>query len=123
LLAALVVLLPSGAASRAQYLCRMTGRILADASCDSGAKARPTAAVAELRAENCCQRILSSSKSAALGTREAIQPVLLATVLPTLAPPLRGAGPACADSVCSESTQAPLAIGPPLFVVHCAFLS
>jgi hypothetical protein len=26
-------------------------------------------------------------------------------------------------SSCAESTQAPLAIGPPLFVVHCALLS
>jgi hypothetical protein len=26
-------------------------------------------------------------------------------------------------SYCAESTQAPLAIGPPLFIAHCAFLS
>jgi hypothetical protein len=38
-------------------------------------------------------------------------------------PPFGGGLHRDSGSLCAESTQAPLAIGPPLFVVHCAFLS
>jgi len=72
---------------------------------------------------DCCQRLLSSSRSASLGTLEAVHNV--APAASVAAPPQPFVVGLLPDSgrFCAESTQAPLAIGPPLFIVHCAFLS
>jgi len=121
LFAALVMLLPSGASARTEYYCRMMGRVVASSACNKEA-AKAASPAQQLQPEDCCQRLSSSSRSASLGTLEAVHDVAPAASV-TAPPPfvvglLRDSG-----SVCAESTQAPLAIGPPLFVVHCAFLS
>ena len=122
LLAALVMLLPSGASARTQYYCKMMGRIVASSACDRQAASKAASPARELRLADCCQRLSSSSRSASLGTLEAVPDVApaasVAAPQPFVVSPLRDGG-----SSCAESTQAPLAIGPPLFVAHCAFLS
>ena len=122
LLAALVMLLPSGASARTEYYCRMMGRIVASSACDEHA-AKVSRPVSALRAEDCCQRITSASRSAVPGTREAVRDVAHAALATAVSRGfvvgLRGER----GSVCAETTQAPLAIGPPLFIVHCALLS
>ena len=122
LLAALVMLLPSGASARTQYYCRMMGRIVASSACDEEEASKATSPAQELRVADCCQRLLSASRSASLGTLKAVHDV---------APPASVAAPqpfvvallGDSDSTRAESKQAPLAIGPPLFLVHCALLS
>jgi hypothetical protein len=123
LLAALLMLLPSGAAARAEYQCRVTGRILAASACASGVVSPAAAPTQRLQRADCCQRLLSSSRGTAPGTRQAPRGVPAANLLTASAPPFTPGNLAAAGSVCAESTQAPLAIGPPLFIVHCALLS
>jgi len=122
LFAALVMLLPSGASARTQYYCRMMGRIVASSACDNEAAAKAASPAQELQLADCCQRLSSSSRSASLGTLEATHDVApaasVAATQPFVVGRLRDS-----DGFCAESTQAPLAIGPPLFIVHCALLS
>jgi hypothetical protein len=122
LLVALVMLLPSGASARTQYYCRMMGRIVASSACDEEAASTAASPAQEYQLADCCQRLSSSSRSASLGTLEAVHDVApaasVAAVQPLVVGLLRDS-----DGFCAEPTQAPLAIGPPLFIVHCAFLS
>jgi hypothetical protein len=122
LFAALVMLLPSGASARTQYYCRMMGRIVASSACDEEAAPKAASRAQQFQLADCCQRLSSSSRSASLGTLEAIHDLApaasVAVAQPFVVGLLRDS-----DGFCAASTQAPLAIGPPLFIVHCAFLS
>jgi hypothetical protein len=117
------MLLPGAASARAQYYCRMTGRVIAATTCDNRSAPKVTLRAEEVQLPDCCQRLSSSNRSASLGTPDAINHVAPAAHVATLTPAF-GLGPSSGPScVCAEPTQAPLAIGPPLFIVHCAFLS
>jgi hypothetical protein len=122
LLAALVLLLPGGASARTQYYCQMLGRVVASCCCETAAASQAPGAVQELQAADCCQRISSSTRSASLGARQALQGIA-AAVLPSELASALGPCPRGDTGTCTEVTQAPLAIGPPLFVAHCALLS
>ena len=122
LLAALVMLLPDGASPRTQYYCRMMGRIVLSSACDNEAAAKAANPAQQFQRADCCDRLKSSSRNASLGTLDAVPDVphaaSVAAAEPLLVGLLRDSG-----RVCAESTQAPLAIGPPLFIAYCAFLS
>jgi hypothetical protein len=123
LFAALVMLLPGTASARTQYYCRMMGRVVGSAACDNGAESKAIGPAQEIQVPDCCQRLSSSNRSASLGTLDAVNDVAPAAHVATLPQAFAvdfSDGP---SNFCAESTQAPLAIGPPLFVVHCAFLS
>lgn len=126
LFAALVLLLPGTASARAQYYCRMTGQVIGSVSCDGGAASqasRASSPVQGVETPDCCQRLSASNRNASLGTLDAVNDVAPAAHLATVPQAFTlfvSDGPI---SVCAESTQAPLAIGPPLFIAHCAFLS
>jgi hypothetical protein len=123
LLAALILLLPGGGAGRAQYYCQMMGRVVATCCCETGAAAHAPDAAREFQAADCCQRISSARPSASLGTHEALRGVPAAALLSTVPQPFPVSRSSVALRSCAESTQAKLAIGPPLFVKHCALLS
>jgi hypothetical protein len=123
LFAALVLLLPSTGSSRLQYYCQMTGRVIGAVACDNEAASRATSPVQEVQRQDCCRRLWSSSRSASLGTLKAVYDVAPAAQACTLPEPLAIDLDGAFVDFCMESTQAPLAIGPPLFVVHCSFLS
>ena len=123
LFAAVVMLLPGTASARTQYYCHMTGRIIGSVACDNGAASKASSPAQELRAPDCCQRLWSSDRSASPGTLDALNDVAPAAHVATLPQAFAlglSSGPI---GFCAESTQAPLAIGPPLFIVHCALLS
>ena len=117
------MLLPSAASARTQYYCRITGRILDSASCDNGARSKATSFIQRLQPEDCCQRLETASRSASLGTLNALIGVAPAAEIRTNFQLFSAHSKRDLVSVCAESTQAPLAIGPPLFLVHCALLS
>lgn len=122
LLAALVLLVPSGAWARSQFYCRMMGGLVASCCCGAEAQPQSPERAQELREADCCQRVSASTPSAPPGTRDAVPDILLAASLPVIR--VFDENPqADTGESCTESTQAPLAIGPPLFVVHCALLS
>jgi hypothetical protein len=123
LFAAFVMLLPSGASAHTQYYCRMMGRIVGSISCDNEAASQAASPVQQIEEADCCQRLTSSSRSASLGTRAAVGGVAAAVLLATASQPFGVGLHRDTGNLCAESTQAPLAIGPPLFIAHCAFLS
>jgi hypothetical protein len=123
LFAALLMLLPSGASARTQYYCRMMGRIIGSVSCVIESAPQAAGPVQQTQEADCCQRLTSSSRSAALGTREALGGIAAAVPQATNLQPFAVGGHRDTGNLCAELTQAPLAIGPPLFIVQCAFLS
>ena len=123
LLVALMMLLPSAATTRTQYYCRMMGRIVDSVGCSDGAMSKATSPVRQVEREDCCQRLSSSSRSASLGTLSAVIDIAPAGEIGRTFPLFSAALASDPVSFCAESTQAPLAIGPPLFIVHCALLS
>ncbi len=123
LLAALVMLLPSGAPARTQYYCAMMGRVMASACCETDEVSPAPNAAPELQAQDCCQRLSSANRNASLGTRNVLHGVVAAALPSRVFEAFRVGPRSDTGSSCAESTQAPLAIGAPLFVVHCAFLS
>jgi hypothetical protein len=123
LFAALVMLLPGTASARTQYYCRMTGHVVGSAACDNGAESKATGPAQEIQDQDCCQRLSSASRSASLGTLDAVNDVTPAAHVATLPQAFALGLSGAPISFCAESTQAPLAIGPPLFIVHCALLS
>jgi hypothetical protein len=117
------MLLPSAASARTQYYCRMTGQLVGSDACDKGAASQLTRPAQQVQLPDCCQRLSSSNRNASLGVLDTASPVAAATHVATI-PNIFGAGPSGAlIGFCAESTQAPLALGPPLFLAHCAFLS
>ena len=128
LLASLLVLLPNGAPLRAEHYCRMLGRVVASCCCENDVTAAPAApgAAQQVQLEGCCQRVSAphhSARSAPLGGEKAVRLVAPAALAAThfALPEAESSG--CTGGQCNECTQAPLAIGPPLFVRHCALLS
>jgi hypothetical protein len=122
LLAALVLLLPGGASGRSQYYCQMLGRVVASCCCEMASASQAPGAAQELEAADCCQRISSSTRGASLSARDAFQGIA-AAVLPNALAVAFAPCPRGDTGTCTELTQAPLAIGPPLFVAHCALLT
>jgi hypothetical protein len=123
LLATVLVLLPSGGRVHAEHYCRMMGRVVASCCCDEAAAASTPHDQQQIRESDCCQRI-SSSVPSTLGVDKAVRyghaapaPQLTPSVVSSLELSLPDLGS------CRESTQAPPALGPPLFVKHCALLS
>jgi hypothetical protein len=123
LLTALIMLLPGGASARTQYYCSMMGRVMASCCCETDAVSQAPSAAQEFQVQDCCQRVASANRNASLGTRHVLRGVVAAAVLSTVSEAFRVSPRSDTGSSCAESTQAPLAIGPPLFVVHCALLS
>jgi len=123
LLATLLVLLPNGAAGHAEHYCRMTGRVVESCCCGDTARPAPPSSGQRVQVEGCCQRISSANQSASLGLQKALGSVAPAALSAHAVEPLGALPRASVGGQCAESTQAPLAIGPPLFVKHCALLS
>jgi hypothetical protein len=121
-LLATLLLLPSTGAAHSEHYCRMLGRVVASCCCDDGATARAPTPTQQLQADNCCRRLTSPSRSTSLGVGKALRGLVAEVRPPVLLEP-QASATAGTGSQCAESTQAPLAIGPPLFVKHCALLS
>jgi len=101
----------------------MMGRIPNAIACNDGAASKATSPRQELQREDCCQRLSSANRSASLGTLNAVIDIAPGAEVSTSFHPCPVRLNRAPVSFCAESTQAPLAIGPPLFIVHCAFLS
>jgi hypothetical protein len=121
LVAAIALMLPSGAAARASYFCRMMERAM-PACCCAHAKGKQTKREASVQAPSCCDRLTAPSRaqaSAAVDRSLEVPAAVLATVLPDfLALPPPGA----VTKLTVPMARAPPSLGPPLFLAHCAFL-
>jgi hypothetical protein len=122
LLAAVAVLFSSGASARTQYLCRVTGVVLADCCCAVAGPARAAHRVQQARPADCCDRIVTAARSGATGTRDASRSIAGAALAAVLPPHVYAPPTAELIALAVRSTRAPPAVGPPLFVAHCALL-
>src|SRR5882724_8376233 len=122
-IAAIAMLLPSGAAAKPHYFCRMMDRVMASDCCAAGAESNTADHQAQARAPDCCERLMSPERTGAnraANTTIQLSSAALATILdPYVTPTL----PPGTSSIAPPQARAPPALGPPLFIVHCALLS
>jgi hypothetical protein len=121
---ALMVLLPSAAFARSEYLCRFDGQIRSSCCCPAKAQKHEAPQPTSLRDVCCCTVIEVAASRAEPTTADRGGDVrsqlaaFIATIPVHLAPP---------PSVHATAARAPRAVvpfdhGPDLFVRHCAFL-
>ena len=122
LLTAMLVLQPAGALARSEFYCQMMGRVVASCCCASEA-AVELAPAPEWQGGDCCQRLSAKTALVPLTVHESLPGVPAAALLKTVVLSTPSKGAQLGQSACTPSTEAPLAIGPPLFVIHCALLS
>jgi hypothetical protein len=123
LVAAIALMLPSGALVRASYFCRMMERSVASCCCaHAKAKLAKQQRAAAVQAPSCCDRQAAPARApgnAAGDGPPQVPSATLASVLPDfLLSPL-------ADALVGAfvpSARAPPSLGPPLFLAHCSFL-
>ena len=123
LLAAVAVLFSNGLSARTQYLCHVTRALFADRRCTVEDPAPCSHQEPQARSGDCCERVVTAARAGATGTREVSSSSLgapLLAVLPLALDLQRDAG--APITVAARPRRAPLALGPPLFVAHCAFL-
>jgi hypothetical protein len=114
-------MLPSGAAARASYFCRMMDRAM-PACCCAHAKAKQAKRETSVQAPSCCDRLTAPSRAHASAVPDRLFEVhaaALAVVLPDF---LDLPAPPALARVTLPMARAPPGLGPPLFVTHCAFL-
>jgi hypothetical protein len=119
----MLVLLAAGESARTHYFCRMMGRVVASCCCAEDADgAWLVERRVVLRAPDCCERLEPRSvtspavpgKAAGITSPSAVAPVLLAE--------LPAPSPHPATAMTLREARAPPAVGPPLFISHCALL-
>jgi hypothetical protein len=101
----------------------MMGRLVPSCCCGVDTQSKSPKHAQELQDADCCQRISPSARGASLGTPGVVHDIAAAAALPPVCVSFDVTAGADTGASCTESTQAPLAIGPPLFVMHCAMLS
>jgi hypothetical protein len=121
LLAVLAMLVSGGATAGAQYLCHMSGRVVATCCC--GTVGPPALrSVQQARPVDCCERIVTPARAALIEAQDLAShvpgPTLVAVLSPADYAPL--AAQIARTSV--RSARAPPRPGSPLFVMHCALL-
>ena len=121
LLVALVVLLAAAASERSPYFCKMMGRAVAECCC-AGMHEPNRSAGATARAPDCCE-LIAVSKPAIATSHEATPAQLSGAALAAVLPALEYLEPTYRLLQKPPSlARAPPAIGPPLFITHCALL-
>jgi len=122
LLAALIVLLATAAADHSHYFCKMMGRAVAECCCATSHQLQRSRS-ASARAPDCCELLTASKQSVATSHSAALPDVPVAAwvaILPAFAfsePHFR-----LVPLLRAPTRAAPPAIGPPLFISHCAML-
>lgn len=124
LLAALLMLLPGGASARTQYFCHVMGRVMPSCCCETEQQASDSSSERQVRPEGCCELISSAGRAAmprAVSKATRLAGAAFVAVVPE---PVRvtPSVPKSADARTVPRTRAPPALGPPLFLAHCAFL-
>jgi hypothetical protein len=120
LLAALL-LLAGTALAGPQYLCRMSGRVLAGCCCASNQEHKAPNCEPAVVAGDCCERLAPRDRSQVTrsATGENVPPAALSVLLPE---PVYAFPAAVLASAVVEQSRGPPLIGPPIFVAKCAFL-
>jgi hypothetical protein len=120
LLAALM-LLAGTAFAGPQYFCRMSGRVLADCCCASNQEQQESVGESTVVSGDCCERLAPRDRSQVTrsATGENVPPAALSVML---AEPVYAFPALAFASTIVEQSRGPPIVGPPIFVVKCAFL-
>ena len=123
LIAALAILLPSGALARTHYFCHMAEKVMPSCCCAEQPAPHDAEQPAQARTPDCCERLVSPERAGTRGVDDAalhVPTAALAIVIePYLAPRLESGRVGLAP----RGGRGPPGAGPPLFIVHCALLS
>lgn len=124
LLATVALLLPGGALAKSAYFCRLMDRVGPTCCCEEARTEHARHATGpELRGTGCCERLTVPDRATAANPNDTGLDVG-ATPLSALIPvPLHDVSSARVGAVPPPQARAPPAVGPPLFLAHCAFLS
>jgi len=122
-LTALAVLFPGSAFARTQYFCRMMNRVVATCCCDSDGQSRVEANSAQVRASDCCERLTTAARPAAVRAVAKDFSVPPAALVATIPAPVYVFRTTFAAHTLPAQARAPPGVGPPLFVLNCSFLT
>ena len=121
LLVALVVLLGVAASDRSHYFCKMLGRAVEECCCPGAHDANQNDG-ATARAPDCCE-LMAGSKQPVAAYHHATAPSLSATPVAVTLASFEYSEPSFRLVETPRTlARAPPAIGPPLFLSHCALL-
>jgi hypothetical protein len=123
---ALLLLLPSLVSARTEYFCRPLQRVVSSSCCAGARTARHRQADATPRvlAEDCCQRLPATARTALPGTRPESERVSAPLAISSDGLPVRAALPArTASQRWFERSIVTRVHGPPLFIANCALLT
>ena len=120
-----LMLLPFVAPARAQYMCRMTGHLLAARCCQAGAAHRDAlcAGTAQVSSTECCELLSPARLSVAPAVRDTANHVPPAALVGAVTNDLMLTPTARTAHRTWSRREAPALLGPPLFIVHCALLN
>jgi hypothetical protein len=118
-----LTLLPFVASAHAQYVCRMTGRVIERRCCPTEAVDRDAPCTTRISADECCERLSPARFPAAPATRDAGHQIASAALLAFVSADSLFAPAASLAHRTRPASQAPRVLGPPLFIVHCALLN
>ena len=122
LLTAIAVLLPGGALAPTHYFCRMMERVQ-PACCCAGAREQKPVRAAELRRQDCCEKLAQPSRARSSAADEAALD-LPGPALAMRIPVYAWVGDAVRSSSKSErQARSPPSLGPPLYITHCSLMS
>jgi hypothetical protein len=123
-LTAFAVLLPGTGLARTQFFCHMMNRVVATCCCDSDAGHHgDTSCEPQVRATDCCEKTTKVARSAtarSLATDFSVPPAALTATVPV---PIYVFHQTVATQTLPPQARAPPGVGPPLFVLHCSFLT
>lgn len=123
LVAALALLLPGGAAAGVRYFCDMMEQVTSSCCCPREHKAKGATRSVEARAPDCCKRLASPERADAPSASD-LMPQLPPAALVAILEPVASSGVESGRILAAPpQARAPPALGPPLFIVHCALLS
>jgi hypothetical protein len=122
LFAVLSILLSGAAAASVRYRCSMSGRLLDACCCAKAGAARATNRPVEVRAPDCCEKVVSAARAGATATFE-VDSSLPAAVATAFVFRLDLLPRPSVETHVIWRDRAPPAIGPPLFLKNCSFLS
>lgn len=120
----LSVLVPSDTFARTQYFCHMMGRVMPTCCCEPDEQPSNASCEAQIRSASCCERMTSARHATMPSIRENASTIAGAAWVAVVEEPacIAATAPRIANTAPPPRTRAPPAVGPPLFVAHCAFL-
>jgi len=121
---AFAVSLPGTALARTQFFCHMMNRVVATCCCDSDVDVgADTGCGPQVRASDCCEKMTTVAQSAtarALAKDVTVPPATIAAMVPA---PVYVFSRTVTALALPAQARAPPALGPPLFVLNCSFLT